>query len=1004
MWNVTLGVGLGLALAGTAQAAGAADGNQPMRLDLSKLQREKFVTDGKTNASWQTVCGWQVFDGLPFLIEGRGCVYGTKMGPEKRGGTNTYPDHIGIEVGRKFDELHLLHVTQWADVEGREIARIRLNYADGTKHECPILFGGQVRDWHRMPSEEKELLTDPNTKIVWRAPGVERIKSTLRLFKTMLPNPEAEKEVTTIDVVSSKHLAAYDLIAATVANRDPGRPVTAAVPPGGGERKFDGELTVRVVERGSGKPVAGALVQPTMQVDEVSVIAIPFLTDGAGEGVLRYPVELATRVWGAVEKEGYATQSGSVELGSEPTKRLEVELRVPPKLTGVAKDGTGATLAGVEIALWPDWQANAKAVKTDAEGRFTLTWNPQDQGNTEYDIFLIARAMKENLALAQVIDEDTTNVDLQLEPALTLAGRVTDEKGKPLGKAEARVVFLTERMGAGVGKPVQAGAEGRFEIKALPAGRRYSVSVSAKGYGTASRSVDEEAEGKRIELEVCQLALADQRIAGVVVDADDKPVAGATIYGYGEGQPSVNGKTDDKGRFEFKQVCAGQIRVQANSSGGSYGSVVAEAGETNITLQLGVQENYGSGRSAVRIKGTVTDAEGKPAAKVKVSLFPNYQPGEKQTDSEGRFTLTWNPSQFGGMGESQPVVVARDLARNLAAAMELEEDATNATLKLEPGLVLAGRVTGPEAKVITNAQAQVHIRTERMSSSLGTPVKADAEGRFEIKGLPPGRQYSVVASAKGYGQEDRTVEATEGETKRVELEAFELLLADQRVAGVVLDTDDKPVARAHVYCYGEKQPGVGGQTDTKGRFTIEKVCAGPIQISANTQGSGYGNVRTEGGDTNITIRISSGGVVRRSEVRRVTLKGKPLPELAPVGLTAADAPADRVLLAVVIDAEQRPSRRALRLVGEQAGALKEKGVAVVAIQAGAMAEEAFKAWKEEAGTPFPIGCVAGDALKARAAWGVGALPWLILTDKAHKVTAEGFSLEELEAKLKDLDQ
>jgi hypothetical protein len=27
------------------------------------------------------------------------------------------------------------------------------------------------------------------------------------------------------------------------------------------------------------------------------------------------------------------------------------------------------------------------------------------------------------------------------------------------------------------------------------------------------------------------------------------------------------------------------------------------------------------------------------------------------------------------------------------------------------------------------------------------------------------------------------------------------------------------------------------------------------------------------------------------------------------------------------------------------------------------------------------------------------LPWLILTDKAHRVTAEGFPLEELDAKL-----
>jgi hypothetical protein len=42
----------------------------------------------------------------------------------------------------------------------------------------------------------------------------------------------------------------------------------------------------------------------------------------------------------------------------------------------------------------------------------------------------------------------------------------------------------------------------------------------------------------------------------------------------------------------------------------------------------------------------------------------------------------------------------------------------------------------------------------------------------------------------------------------------------------------------------------------------------------------------------------------------------------------------------------------------------------------------------------------GESEKARATWGAGALPWFILTDKAHRVTAEGFDLDELEAQLK----
>jgi hypothetical protein len=255
---------LGLASTGSAQPGGEAKSTGLLILDLSKYQKEKFVTDGKTNTLWQGLVGRQVYDGLPFLIEGWGCLYGTKLGPEKQGDTPTYPDLIGIPVGRKFEELHLLHLSQWAEVEGQEIAIIRLDYADGTKHEFPILFGGHVRDWQRMASEEKELLTDPNTKIIWRGPGMQNLKSTMRLFKSMLANPHPEKVVTAMEVLSTKHLAAYTLVAATVANHDASRPVTPPCPSAEPERHFDGAMTIRMTQHGSGQPVAGALVQPAL--------------------------------------------------------------------------------------------------------------------------------------------------------------------------------------------------------------------------------------------------------------------------------------------------------------------------------------------------------------------------------------------------------------------------------------------------------------------------------------------------------------------------------------------------------------------------------------------------------------------------------------------------------------------------------------------------------------------------------------------------------------------
>ena len=142
--------------------------------------------------------------------------------------------------------------------------------------------------------------------------------------------------------------------------------------------------------------------------------------------------------------------------------------------------------------------------------------------------------------------------------------------------------------------------------------------------------------------------------------------------------------------------------------------------------------------------------------------------------------------------------------------------------------------------------------------------------------------------------------------------------------------------------------------------------------------------------------------VRFSMPQPVSLQGKPLPDLVPLGLTSADFPPGRPVLALLIDAEQRSSRHALKLLGDQADALKQKGVAVVVLQSGTMTDDAFAEWKRDAAVPFQVGSFKTDPDKARAAWGAAALPWLILTDKRHRVTAEGFAPEEIEAKLQAL--
>ena len=135
-----------------------------------------------------------------------------------------------------------------------------------------------------------------------------------------------------------------------------------------------------------------------------------------------------------------------------------------------------------------------------------------------------------------------------------------------------------------------------------------------------------------------------------------------------------------------------------------------------------------------------------------------------------------------------------------------------------------------------------------------------------------------------------------------------------------------------------------------------------------------------------------------------SLLGHTLPDLTALDLSATDAPSGQPVIVLLIDAEQRPSRRSLKLLTDQAATLNEKHVAVLILQTGSMADAAYAAWLQEAALPFPIARLKDTSAKGRFEWGARSLPWLILADKSRRVVAEGVPIEELDAKVKELTE
>ncbi|MHC4648196.1 MAG: hypothetical protein ACYTBJ_22270, partial [Planctomycetota bacterium] len=131
--------------------------------------------------------------------------------------------------------------------------------------------------------------------------------------------------------------------------------------------------------------------------------------------------------------------------------------------------------------------------------------------------------------------------------------------------------------------------------------------------------------------------------------------------------------------------------------------------------------------------------------------------------------------------------------------------------------------------------------------------------------------------------------------------------------------------------------------------------------------------------------------------------GDPLRELSELNIEPIpENIKDRMLLLCFFDIDQRPSRHLVSQLAKRAEQLKRNGVAVLAVQAARVDEKALNDWVEKSRTPFPVGMLRAEESKIRFNWGVRSLPWLILADADHLVTAEGFDVDDLDKKTDQL--
>ena len=166
-------------------------------------------------------------------------------------------------------------------------------------------------------------------------------------------------------------------------------------------------------------------------------------------------------------------------------------------------------------------------------------------------------------------------------------------------------------------------------------------------------------------------------------------------------------------------------------------------------------------------------------------------------------------------------------------------------LGFEPDNVLEGRLVGPKGNPLAQTCAYLRRPDDNMDLVRGDTRTgcADENGRFRIESIPPGNYVLVLNQdglAKGVAPFPRvfypgtteiekaaTITVALGQTLKDIDVVVPAMLDTITVEGVLLFSDDQPVASQYVHFEGIDKPGILGwstdETDEQGRFSLKII-------------------------------------------------------------------------------------------------------------------------------------------------------------------------------------
>ena len=538
----------------------------------------------------------------------------------------------------------------------------------------------------------------------------------------------------------------------------------------------------------------------------------------------------------------------------EVREDIEIKLAAGVEVSGTLVDQEGKPVANKSINLQSFSGGSWTHTNTDKKGKFTF------KGVTKGRVQVMVHEGNRWTPLGKQFDAPADGIEIiyEVKPEVYIEGTIVDEQGFPIPLCQLTITSSKSKTSNRAEHVYYGGpnqnevVNGKFRKKAkgeppfklvvtAPRDRR-GVSLNLRAH---TETIPDPSKGPFIlRLE------KGLSVGGHVVDDKDKGVPNVTLT-----VGSSTATTGEDGAFEIVGLKEGPVTI-------GVGRVKGYAQHAPVKSETGVNDLVIALDAGLSIKGVVITPDGKPPQhgwvnanwKKSGSTPAGNANGQMQN---GKFTISGIPEGVlvtvrvqtwgGNGGTAYPPVVINDVR---PGTDDLE-------VRLGEGVEVSGVVVDADGEPWNEGWVYVQAVEGQNRSPMGY-TKPDAEGRFTIKGVPPGK-YDVRLHMQGGGKIEPVRVEAPATGVRVQLPRTEV------ISGRLMGVDNANMWRVQTFQIkdGKLSWGASQQVNPDGTFTIKNVPEGSQwTLTASKAGDDrYAREQVRAGDKDVTLRLQNGHTI-----------------------------------------------------------------------------------------------------------------------------------------------